>query len=188
MIPLQELTGAIIAGGRARRLNGLAKGLVNVGGESIMARQLRLLESRCIHRFIVGDPAGPYGELGVPIHADLIASKGPPGGVHCALSYASTPWVIVLGCDLPSVTASLIDGLRVPGNHDVCWYRAAGRPQPLVSCWRRTVVDRLAAKLTAASPGFRDLTADLRVRELQAVEELFFNVNTPSDLKRLRGG
>ncbi len=185
MIPSEQLTGAIIAGGRARRLSGLAKGLVSVDGEAIMARQIRLLGARCAATFIVGDPAGPYTGLGVPVHPDVIPEKGPPGGVHGALARAETPWVIVLGCDLPYVTGRLLDGVRRAGDHDVCLYRAGGRRQPLVSCWRSAVAPRLAAVLRSASPGFAGLTASLRVLEVEGEEEAFFNVNTPADLARI---
>jgi len=185
MIPPQQLTGAIIAGGRARRLNGLAKGLIHVDGEPIMSRQLGFLETRCQARFIIGDPSGPYTELGVPVHPDLIPEKGPPGGVHSALCRATTPWVIVLGCDLPYLTGGLIDALCIDGDHDVCLYRAGGRRQPLVSCWRRAVASKIEALLTASSPGFAGLMASLRVRELEGADAKFFNLNTPSDLARL---
>ncbi len=185
MIPSGQLTGAIIAGGRARRLNGLAKGLVSVDGEPIMARQLRLLRACCADTFIVGDPTGPYRRQGVPVHPDVIPHKGPPGGVHCALVCATTPWVIVLGCDLPYLTESLIDGLRVQGDHEVCLYRAGGRSQPLVSCWRRSLAPKLADLLRQSSPGFAGLTTSLRVRELEGPAAAFFNVNTPADLAQV---
>jgi len=186
MIPRRQLTGAIIAGGRARRLNGLAKGLVSVGGEPIMARQLRLLGDRCSNTFIIGDPSGPYADQGVPVHPDVLPDKGPPGGVHSALSRAATPWVIILGCDLPYLTEALIDGLCVAGDHEVCLYRAGGRRQPLVSCWRQSLAPRIGEILGNSSPGFAGLTASLRVRELEGVAaEAFFNLNTPADLAQV---
>jgi len=182
------LTGAIVAGGHARRLGGLAKGLISVDGEPIMTRQLRLLGARCAATLVVGDPAGPYADLGAPVYPDQFPGRGPPGGVHTALVRAHTPWVMVLGCDLPYITGAVLDGLRALGSHDVCIYRADGRHQPLVSCWRRAVEPTLAAMLAAGSPGFAEIISKLDVRVIEAPGAAFFNVNTPAELARIRGG
>lgn len=187
MILPAQLTGAIVAGGHARRLGGLAKGLISVDGESIMTRQLRLLGARCAATLVVGDPAGPYAHLGAPVYPDEFPGRGPPGGVHTALVRAQTPWVMVLGCDLPYVTGAVLDGLRSEGSHDVCIYRAEGRHQPLVSCWRRAVEPTLAAMLATGCPGFAQIIAKLDARVIEGPGSAFFNVNTPEELAQLRG-
>ncbi len=180
------MNAAILAGGRARRLGGLAKGLLEVGGEPILARLMRLLPGA----FVVADDAAPYARFGVRVVGDVIPGKGAPGGVHAALVHAAPGWVFVAACDLPALDAGVIDGLRPRlADQDAVLWRAGDYLQPLAGFWHTRAEPRIRRALEAGSPGFRTIAAALDVTVVDAPSAApFFNVNTPEDLRRVRGG
>lgn len=182
------MTGAILAGGAARRMGGRAKGLVEVDGVPVAARLRDLLDEVCDAVFVVGDPEGPYAALGLPVFPDLIPDKGAPGGVYTALRRAERGPVFVAACDLPHLDLATVTTLRdALGDHDVALYRA-GKRQFLAAWWQIRVADHLEGLLRAGDPGFAQALAGLDVNELAADPRPFFNLNTPEDLRALYRG
>ncbi len=180
------MTGALLAGGRARRLGGAPKGLFEVDGEAIAARLVRLLRAVCDEVFVVGDPAGPYAQLGVPVLADRIPGKGAPGGVHAALSAAAPGWVCVLACDLPRFDRVTLDALRARADaQDAVLARVEGRLQPTAGLWHTRAAPVIGA-LLPQNPGFGRIVDALRVEVVEGLPaDAFFNLNTPADQAKM---
>src|SRR5215831_10853748 len=97
----QNVSAAILAGGRARRFGGADKASLIVGGARIIERQLAALATVTDDVRIVSNDPARYAALGVRVIPDRIAGAGPLGGVHAALVDAAPHGVIVLACDLP---------------------------------------------------------------------------------------
>ena len=108
-----DISAAILAGGRARRFGGADKALLPIGDARIIDRQLAALSlvtgNRDV-RIVAGD-RDRYGGLGVRVIADAVADAGPLGGLYTALLDAAHDRVLVLACDLPFVTAALLQRL-----------------------------------------------------------------------------
>src|SRR5918999_3187116 len=103
-------TGAILAGGRARRLGGLNKAALTLhpGGASVLDRQLARL-SRVVDRtIIVANDADRFSEAGVPVIADLIPETGALGALYTAVHSSPTDWTLVVACDMPFVSEALL--------------------------------------------------------------------------------
>ncbi|MBK7859478.1 MAG: NTP transferase domain-containing protein [Archangiaceae bacterium] len=96
MVPKEQLTLAILAGGRARRLGGLDKGTLLYQGRSLLDRLLDL-QTLCAATLVVSD--------------DVVPGKGAPGGVVTALLRAQTPHVLIVCCDMPFVTPTSVTPL-----------------------------------------------------------------------------
>lgn len=184
--------GALIAGGHARRLGGIAKGLVTLpDGSTPFGRAVAALEAVAEGLTVVGRADNPYAAQGLPVVPDRLPDRGPPGGVHTALwlaRAAGAEWAAVLPCDLPGVTpALLLDLLPHRAGHGTIW-RADGRRQPLVGFWHVSALPTFERLLTEGRPGFRAICAALDVHEIEAPNPAaFFNLNTPQDLARVRG-
>jgi len=187
-------SGALLAGGRARRLGGIAKGLLRVGGEPIAARGARLLGTLFDEVLLSADDPAPYAALGLPAVADRMPGKGAPGGLHAVLAAAREDWVFVAACDMPFLSEAgirLLAGRR-PGA-DVVLVRWRGRVEPLHAFWSRACLPVLEARLAAGDPSFRDIAAGVRCAEVAEAEwaaidpggRAFVNVNTPEDAARL---
>src|SRR5512139_3143748 len=98
---IADCTGALLAGGAAKRMGGGPKGLLRVAGEPLAARSVALFRRAFGRAIVVANDARPYADLGVPVVPDAIPGRGAPGGLHAALSAAGTPWVFAAGCDMP---------------------------------------------------------------------------------------
>ncbi len=191
---IPDCTGALVAGGRARRLGGVAKGLLRVEGEPIAARALRLFATTFDDALVVANDPAPYAALGARVVADVIAGKGAPGGVHAALAAARTGWVFTVGCDMPFVSApgvALLAGRRARGDAVVVRWR--GRLEGLHALWSRACLPAFERLLRGGDPSLQELARSVEAvvveeAEWRAVDpdgRAFANANTPDDLSRL---
>lgn len=183
--------GALIAGGRARRMGGQPKGLIALpDGSTPIHRALASLRAVCPGGVcLVGRADHPYATLGLPTVPDGIADRGAPGGVLGALG-GPPGWVAVLPVDLPHVGADLLQDLLPHRRGYATLWRAEGRLQPLVGWWHTSAAGPLQALLSAQAPGFHRIVAHLG--EVAVVEHpdpvRFHNLNRPEDYARLKVG
>jgi molybdopterin-guanine dinucleotide biosynthesis protein A len=179
-----SVAAAILAGGRARRLGGGHKGLVHVGGLSIVARQLaalRALGSRLGECFIVANDANAYAGVGVRVVPDLNPGSGPLAGIEAAFAASDAAQLLVFACDLPFIDAGpLLDAPPA----DVVVARAGAVVQPLHARYGRAIVPRLQARLAANQLRLFDLVDALEPRYVDVDPRALCNVNTPEDLAR----
>ncbi len=193
-----EFSAAILAGGRATRFGGADKASLVVGGRRIVERQLAALASIARDVRIVANDAARYADLGVPVVADAIAGAGPLGGVYTALVEARHERVLVLACDLPFVTAALVERLAVESGAaeeiDAVVPRTVRGLEPLCALYRTRAAARARARIDRGDLRMTGFLADLAVRELPdgafaPADEgtLFENINTPHDYARARG-
>ena len=189
----RDVTLAILAGGRGERLGGVAKGLLTVEGEPVLARVLRLA-GLVGDVLLVANTPEPYARFGVRTVGDVVPGRGAPGGVHAALVGARTEWVLAVACDMPFVTPGAVRVLleaRSPECEAVC-FQVAGRVEPLLALYRTRLAGPWTRALEAGSPSLRGLLADCRGHllpesALRAVDpslRAVVSVNTPEDLTR----
>jgi molybdopterin-guanine dinucleotide biosynthesis protein A len=191
---LHDCTGALVAGGRATRMGGAAKGLLRVAGEPIAVRSLRLFEELFPRALVVANDPAPYAALGVTVVPDVVQGKGAPGGLHAALAAAATPWVFTAGCDMPFLSregilllASRRDGV------DAVIVEWNGRLEPLHALWSRACLPMLGRLLEEGDPSLQRIgrsvhAAIVPAEAWRAVDPrglAFENANTPADAARL---
>lgn len=191
---IADCTGALIAGGSATRMGGVVKGLLRSGGVPIAARSLALFRDLFGAAMIVGNDPAAYANLGAPILPDLIAGRGAPGGLHAALSAASTGWVFAAGCDMPFLDARAIAFLaeRRMGA-DAVLVRFRDRLEPLHAFWSRRCLPAIERLLREGEPSLQDLADAVGARVIDELEwrlvdpegRSFENANTPEDALRL---
>ncbi len=193
-VPFPDCTGVLVAGGQATRFGGLATGLLEIGGEPIAARSLRLFRG-LFGDVLVGanDPAS-YAAFGARIVADRVAGKGAPGGLDAALAAATTPWIFTAGCDMPFLSEAPIRFLaaRRAGAPAVAvvW---RGRLEPLHAVWSRAARDAVERLVRAGDPSMWAIAraigarfvAEEDWREVDPDGRAFANANAPEDAARL---
>lgn len=195
MAPNPAWTAAILAGGEARRLDGIDKSALTVGGRSILDRQLALLRSLTSHILIVARDRSRARHVDVPLVVDRISGAGALGGIYTALMEAPTEQVLVIACDMPFLTASFLRRLAARGEDvDVAVPRDARGRHPLCASYARRVAGHLKARIDSGMLRVGDALAGLEVREIGPDElasfdpdgRLLLNVNTPGDYERAR--
>jgi molybdopterin-guanine dinucleotide biosynthesis protein A len=188
-----DIAAGILAGGRASRFSGCAKGLLELpGGVSIIENALAAVAGAGIApvTIIANDPE-PYEHLGVEIVPDYRPGYGPLGGIEAALlHYAGRcEAVLVLPCDLPGITDREVCALRaafaesrppavVAATGDGFWH-------PLCAVARVDLLPAVSRALDAGRNGVYRLWRGVGAVPLCFDDAApFFNVNTPADLDR----
>ena len=181
----RDVTFAILAGGRGSRLGGCPKGLLEVGGQTIISRQLRSA-ARFKNRVLVADDAVPYSTFDIDVVPDLEPGFGAPGGVVSALIAARTPWVLVVGCDMPFVSEEMFTRLMTLDAlaHDAACFTRAGHCEPLCALYRQALGSLWRSRL-GEQRSLRALLASVRVHSMPVSDDrVLDSLNSPADLER----
>ena len=188
------VAAAILAGGRARRFHGANKAALDVGGERIIDRQLRLLRTVAYPVFVVANRLDGFAGLQVDVIPDAIPDAGPLGGIYTTLLASPAPRTIIVGCDMPFLTGMLLRALAVPSSADVVIARGATGYEPLCATWAAACLPVVERRIRAGALKAAGVLEEVRVQELgpeilTACDPhglLFVNVNTPHDHERAR--
>ena len=81
------MTGAVLAGGLARRM-GFNKALIEVNGETLIQRTVGTFQKVFDDTMVVTNDVLLYENLGVKVVADIYKGAGSLGGIFTALFHA----------------------------------------------------------------------------------------------------
>jgi molybdenum cofactor guanylyltransferase len=101
------MTGAILAGGKSRRM-GFNKAFIRINGETIIERSVKLFKDVFDDVFIVANDVLLYEGLDARVYSDVLKEAGSLGGVYTALFHAGSDWAFVAACDMPYLDAKTI--------------------------------------------------------------------------------
>src|SRR5262245_36649817 len=103
-----NFSAVILAGGRSRRM-GRDKAWLEVEGQPLLVRQVRIVRAlNPAEIFISGRAGENYSALNCPVLLDREPGFGPLGGIERALQTAGSPLVLVLAVDLPYMTTDFL--------------------------------------------------------------------------------
>jgi molybdopterin-guanine dinucleotide biosynthesis protein A len=190
------IAAAIIAGGRAERLGGQSKGLIEIGGRRIIDRQLDALHWAFARVFLVANDPAPWAGLELTVVPDRVAGAGPLAGIDAALA-ALAPGdeaVVCVGGDMPLLDPRALALLRDHPPAVAVMPRVGGRPEPLFARYSRACAAPIAAALAAGRLKTQAVLDELAVAwldeaALRAVDPtlaFLTNVNTPEELEQVR--
>jgi len=181
---------AILAGGQATRLGGLAKGTLDAGGVSVTERLTEQLRAAGVERIVIvaNDPE-PYRDRGLEIIGDRRPGLGPLGGIEAAVcELAGDAEATVLApCDAPDLTAEVFGRLieafapgQAPG---VCARTGDSIWHPLCAVVHNAIAADVSAALDAGRRSVQDVWRSLGVEPVDFSDsDPFVNINTPEDL------
>ncbi len=191
-----RVEGFVLAGGRSSRF-GTDKALAPITGRPLLARAVAALKALGLRPRVVASEPGPYNGFGVDVVSSERPGLGPAEGLRAAMEASATPWILLLGNDMPGVDPPLLRTLLAalppeepPAVRAVCFGEASGRRHPLPGLYHRSLAPLLAA-LPGEVPLQRVLDeAATRVLPAGAEETArsLANINTPADLERFENG
>lgn len=191
----------ILAGGRSSRF-GSDKMLLKIEGQSVIEKisaEIDKAFTGAVVRVVAANNAQLSVSFGRPFIFDLYPERGPWSGVHAALAYARSEWILALACDHPFVTAELFERLFQHATEEfdaIVPIQDDGRPQPLCAFYRRDACLPVAEETVTSSrptPPLRTMFEKVRtcevsfdeVKDLPSADRFFANINTLQDLERL---
>jgi molybdopterin-guanine dinucleotide biosynthesis protein A len=191
----RPVAAAILAGGLARRLGGVNKADLRIGGRRIVERQLEVLGHAAEPVFIVSGNHRAFDDLGCRVIPDLVEGAGALGGIYTALSSSPHDRTIIVACDMPYLLPALIDLLARPSDADVVIPRSQTGLQPLCAAWSARALAPVRQRVHDKKLKVLSVLEELRVEEigpevLASCDPhglLFVNVNTPHDYERAQG-
>jgi molybdopterin-guanine dinucleotide biosynthesis protein A len=188
------VAAAILAGGQGRRLGGVQKPLLEVGGRTVLERTVAAVAPLAGALFLVGDPA-LLGGLGHRVVADRRPGQGPLAGLEAALAESPAETLLLLGGDMPFLTTALLERLlgEAPGADVVCMAGERGL-EPLCARYHRRLLGQVTALLDGGERSVQALLEALAgsaalaaLPPRDARERLALtNLNTADDLARAR--
>ena len=179
-----QLGGAVLAGGRSRRM-GTDKALITTDGIALVQRAADALRTAGADPVIVvGGNRAAIEALGLELIDDLWPGEGPLGGIITALRAVDTEFVAVLSCDLTDASAIAVRSVHgALGTADVAVPVVEGRTQWMHAVWRRSAVDTLAEAFETGVRAPRDAVTSLRVAKLLDGDPCWFHdADRPEDL------
>lgn len=182
---ISDCTALILAGGESRRM-GQDKANIKLGNQTLLQHVSTALHP--LFAEIIVSTRQARRDCDMQQVTDDPAHAGPLAGLAAGLEQAGTPWVFAVACDMPFITAPLIECLSgFRDNYDAVVPVVAGFPQPLAAFYSRHSLGALREILIGDdSHSMRALLDRLNVRyvnetELQTID-CFFDLDTPQDL------
>ncbi len=188
--PDRAVAGILLTGGASRRM-GFDKATLLIDGIGCAARVAAVLQEVAAEVIEVGPGITGFRSIQeTPLSAGPLAALS--AGAEALRRAGSRAPALVLACDLPFVTAKVLEVLaRWPGNRSVVPV-IDGWPQPLCARWSP---EDLIAAANLVRRGARSMRALLETATVELIDEsrwpgrfdqqAFTDIDTPADLQRL---
>jgi molybdopterin-guanine dinucleotide biosynthesis protein A len=186
-----DITCAILSGGRSRRM-GRDKASMPVAGVPLIERIFTTARTIFDDVMIVSNNAVWLEGKEAPTVKDALPVSGSLTGIVSALLAAETPYVFVLGCDMPFLRPEAIRFMmeKVQGQ-DIVIPQTGVWLEPLHAIYNRTCISPMLSAIQRNEMKIRGILPYVSVETIEP-NDLFFtdgisvftNINTEEDLKR----
>jgi molybdopterin-guanine dinucleotide biosynthesis protein A len=191
------MTSIILAGGKSSRL-GQNKALQVIEGKSLIqwvVDCLAVFSTEIIIATARGEAIPCYSAVEIKTVADIYPGKGPLVGIYSGLIASSSSWAIVVGCDTPFLSVSLLEYMtQICSNFDVVVPRIKDKLEPICAVYSKHCLAPTHSLLEQNELRIDKLFGMVKVKYIEKDEInrfdpehlSFFNINTPADLDRAR--
>ena len=196
MISPEQITGLILAGGRAQRMGGIDKGLIPFLGKPLIESAITRLKSQ-VGQILINANRNitKYASYGYPVIMDETTDfSGPLAGFGAGLKVCATSYLLTVPCDSPLLPTNLGIKLATEMTRGDFQLVYASTKEMDGKVWAQPVFCLMRADLQESLETFinkGDLKIDRWFKELRSSTvvfddvQVFANVNTPEELKRL---
>jgi molybdopterin-guanine dinucleotide biosynthesis protein A len=184
-----NLTGVILAGGRATRMNGQDKGLILLNKKPTIEYVIAALRPQVGQFFISANRnLEQYAQIGAcPVLADTFGHyDGPLAGMVTALAKAQTDYVLFVPCDSPLLSPQLAERLYTclhQTRADVSVADDGKRIHPVFSLFKKKLLTNLLEFLETGERSAQHFLAqtNLARTDFSDIPANFLNMNTPKE-------
>lgn len=184
-----SISAVILAGGEARRMGGMDKGLIPFHGKPLIEHVIGRIAPQVDELLISANRnQAQYEQTGYPVISDQQDEfLGPLAGIARAMTCCNHPLLLVVPCDSPflpfDLATRMLHTLQQQGV-DICLAHDGERLQPLIALLHVHLLPSLRQVLTD-----KHLKVERWMTEhSHAIEKFddpaaFRNINTPADLE-----
>ncbi len=192
---MQTCSAVILAGGRATRLGGANKALLEIGGRTVLQRVVDALHPLVNQTIVVGHLADDVDVPGLEVVIDCLPERSTLGGIYTGLQAVRNEVALIVGCDMPFLSTDLFRKIAaLSEGYDLAVPRVHAHLEALHAAYRKSCLPAMERAIQEGSFKIVNFYSSVRVRELSPAEveavdpELlsFFNINTPEDLAKAR--
>ena len=186
-----SISAVILAGGQARRMGGVDKGLQPLQGKPLFQFIYDRLHSQVEHISVNANRnQAIYAVAGLPVFGDNIEGfQGPLSGILTALERSETDFVLFVPCDSPFFPDNLLEKLKsavVFHGVSIAYVHDGEREHPTFCLMARSLKEKLAAYLAT---GERRMLQFMRQNGAVSVDfsenkAAFTNINTLDELQQ----
>lgn len=186
------VTGFVLAGGRSSRM-GENKSLLKLGGKTMVEFSIAALAPLC-GKVVISSDYEEYGFTGCQVWPDEIRQQAPMIGIYTCLTRSETDINIFLSCDMPLITTGALEFLLScsSGSDITVPAHENGRIEPLCGIYRKSAAGILKLCIDEGNFSMAGCIRKANHRLVTTVdhplvfpEEVFKNINTPSDFEEV---
>lgn len=187
-----QVTGVVLAGGKASRMGGQDKGLMLLDGKPLWQHVSDRLHPQVSSVVISANRnLNTYQESGLPVISDTLSDfPGPLAGMLSVMQQLPDEWFLFCPCDTPFIPEDLfarldIDRFQAP----VVWVHDGDRDHPAVALAHRSLASKISDYLIR---GDRRVMVFMREVgghsvDFSDIKSAFRNINTLEDLQKNQG-
>lgn len=191
------MTSIVLAGGRSLRL-GRNKSLETIGGKSLIRwviDRVAVLSTEIIISTAHGEEIPGSSDVRVKTVADVYPGRGPLAGIHSGLIASSNSRAIVVSCDTPFLSVSLLEYMtKICSEFDVVVPRIEMKTEPLCAVYSKNCLAPIQELLERNELQIIKLFCmvkvkyvdEYKIKSLDPDHLSFFNINSQADLDRAR--
>lgn len=186
---IADCTALILAGGESRRM-GQDKANLLLGEHTLLQRVTHIVQP--LFDDIIVSVRAPRADCDLLQVSDNPLHSGPLAGLAAGLEQVKTSWVFAVACDMPFITAPLIECLaEFREGVDAVVPIVQGYPQPMAAFYATHSLSALQTILGGSGKqSLRALLDKLKVHyvdeaKMRAVDpelQSFFDLDTPEDI------
>tara|TARA_B100000035_G_scaffold181758_1_gene155158 strand:- start:1471 stop:2079 length:609 start_codon:yes stop_codon:yes gene_type:complete len=190
-IQRDDLSIAVLSGGKSSRMNHEDKGLIKFNGFSVLSRIINLSYKYSDDVFVItNDNHEKYEKLHPYIYSDILDDyQGPLSGIFTALSKCKKRYVIILPCDGPFIREDYFEKfISYRENQDILVAKTGDRLQPVYARLRSSLKDNLKVFLETGERKIDKWYTACGYEEIlfEQSDEMFININSKYDIENNR--
>lgn len=189
---LMSVRPVVMAGGKSSRM-GRDKAMLDFDGQKMIERTLAVLKAVLpLRPLIVTNSPELYEGLEADVVTDIIKDSGPLAGIHTALGLAGSPYIFVVACDMPMLSAPFMRAMleEFDGSDVVIPVESETKNHPLHSIYSVKCLPFIEKCLNEKRRRIIAFFPYVKVKEVQmskfadlCADKSCININTPEELK-----
>ena len=186
-----DLSIAVLSGGKSSRMNYEDKGLIEFNGFSVLSRIIEISNKYSNDVFIIANNnLKEYEKLHPYLYSDILDNyQGPLSGIYTALSKSKNKYVIILPSDGPFVKEDYFEKfINYESDQHILVTKTGDQLQPVYARLESSLKENLRVFLETGERKIDKWYTACGYEEIffEKNDEMFININSKDDIEKNR--